>query len=256
MGKVSKKVCPNCGKEIGATGFNRHLKACVNGYKTKKYSNQPKDEHGKTQIWYDAMEARKGVRQNHKKIDFTCCFCDRTFLQKNLEYKSFHENHCKANPNKKVIVKHLTDNERKRLSDNMKQYGGYENGQLGGRGHRGYYKGIYCMSSWELAWLYYQLSNGKSVERCKEYFLYEMNGKVKKYFPDFIMDGVYYEVKNYNRPDTEFKVNQFPKDKKLVLILGLKEIKPYLDFVISKEGDNFWEKLYEKENMAFRGRVV
>lgn len=101
------------------------------------------------------------------------------------------------------------------------------------------------MSSWELAWVYFQLSNGKKIERCKEFFYYEIGGKRKKYFPDFVMDGVYYEIKNYNRPDTFYKVNQFPKDKKLVLILG-EENKPFLDFVESREGSKFWEKLYEK----------
>lgn len=245
MGKVAKKVCPNCGKEIGITAFNRHLKVCINGYKNKPSSGQPKDEHGKTQAWYDAMKASRGVPQNHKKIDFTCEYCNKSFVQKNLEYKSFHENHCEANPNRKIIKKNLSEQERKRLSDRMKQYGGYENGQLGGRGHRGYYQGYYCMSSWELAWLYYQLSQGQVVERCKEYFQYEMNGITKKYFPDFKIGDTYYEIKNYNRPDTKFKIEQFPKDKKLILILGQKENKPYLDFVISKEGSKFWEKLYE-----------
>lgn len=62
-GTVSKKTCPICNKDIGATAFNRHYKACANGYKVH-CSEQPKDEHGKTQAWYDAMHKRKGHGTN------------------------------------------------------------------------------------------------------------------------------------------------------------------------------------------------
>ena len=63
-GIVSKKACPICNKDIGATAFNRHYKACMNGYKSPSYKAQPKDEHGKTQTWYDAMHKRKGHGTN------------------------------------------------------------------------------------------------------------------------------------------------------------------------------------------------
>ena len=189
----------------------------------------------------------EGKHLKHVKIfiNYTCKFCGKSFFQKPKDHRTTHEKYCKANPNSIERSYKLSIEGRKKLSEHMKLLGGYENGCKGGRGHSGWYKGYYCMSSWELAWVYFQLSQGKKIKRCKEFFYYEMDGKRKKYFPDFVMDGIYYEIKNYNRPDTIYKVNQFPKDKKLVLILG-EENKPFLDFVESREGSKFWEKLYEK----------
>lgn len=57
--------------------------------------------------------------------------------------------------------------------------------------------------------------------------------------------GIYYEIKNWHRPDTDFKLDQFPKDKTLVLIEGIGQNKKYLDYVENKYGKNFYEILYE-----------
>lgn len=99
-GIVSRKVCPNCNKEIGATAFNRHYKACISG-KLQKYSGQPKDEKGKTQAWYESMARRKGRPIKKTKINFTCQYCKVYFENKNKEAKAIHELHCRLNPNRK-----------------------------------------------------------------------------------------------------------------------------------------------------------
>lgn len=73
-----------------------------------------------------------------------------------------------------------------------------------------------------------------------------MNGEVHHYTPDFIIDGVYYEIKNWHRPDTDFKIGQFPKDKKIVLIEGWEQNKMFVEYAKNKYGENFDEVLYEK----------
>lgn len=142
-----------------------------------------------------------------------------------------------------------TEETKKKLSDLAKarNLGGCDAGNHGGRGKRGYYKGLYCMSTWELAWVVYQLEHGKKVEQCKDRFPYIMDGEVHNYTPDFIMDGVYYEIKNWHRPDTDYKVKFFPKNKTLVLIEG-DENKFYLDYVENKYGKKFYDLLYEVKN--------
>ena len=107
------------------------------------------------------------------------------------------------------------------------------------------------MSSWELAWVVYQLEHGKQVEQCKEKFEYTMDGKIHHYTPDFIIDGIYYEIKNWHRPDTDSKIASFPKDKKLILVEGEKAIKQFLDYTVSKYGKEFWVTLYEDKNYHF-----
>lgn len=69
----------------------------------------------------------------------------------------------------------------------------------------GYYKGIYCASSWELAFLVYHLDKGEDIKRCDIVVPYEKNGKKHNYFPDFLMNNVIYEVKGYEAEDVKLK---------------------------------------------------
>ena len=64
-------------------------------------------------------------------------------------------------------------------------YGGYKRGS--GRGKHGWYKGIWCDSSWELAWVIFHLEHGIRFERNKDRFEYYWQGKIHKYLPDFKM---------------------------------------------------------------------
>jgi hypothetical protein len=118
---------------------------------------------------------------------------------------------------------------------NKGKTGGFRN--YGGNGKSGIYKGFLCQSSWELAWLIYQLDNGVNVQRNKEYFEYIVNGTQKKYYPDFVVDGVYYEIKGKRFAGFDEKLACFPKDKVLVLVEGKTAIKPYIDYCTEKYGD-------------------
>lgn len=57
--KVIRKECPKCNKLVGSTAFTRHIKSCSG----EKISLE-KDEHGRTQKWYDSMHKRKGHGTN------------------------------------------------------------------------------------------------------------------------------------------------------------------------------------------------
>ena len=53
----------------------------------------------------------------------------------------------------------------------------------------GTYKGIHCDSSWELAYVMYNLDHDIEFERCIDHFTYyDKNGKSHEYFPDFILN--------------------------------------------------------------------
>ena len=121
----------------------------------------------------------------------------------------------------------------------LKSSGGYRKGS--GVGKKGYYEGYWCDSSWELAWVIYHLENNISFERNKIGFVYEYKNKKRKYFPDFIVQGVYYEIKGRKNFDElskidKEKINQF---KEKLIVLYYEQIKPYLDYVISKYGDDY-----------------
>lgn len=112
-----------------------------------------------------------------------------------------------------------------------------------GRGKKGRYKGIWCDSSWELAYLIYCLENDKKIERCTEYFEYVFENKTHKYFPDFIVDGTYVEIKGFDTAKVKAKIEQFPKDKEY-RILYEADLSPAFAYVKTKYGKNFID-LYE-----------
>jgi hypothetical protein len=128
--------------------------------------------------------------------------------------------------------------------------GGYRQGSS--RGHHGYYKGYWCDSTYELAYLIYCLDHNIKIERCKESFEYEIDGKKRKYHPDFIVDNEIIEIKNFHREDVEIKINAVKKLNRKIKVLyyeDLIEIFEYVAKTYKKEfknkSNNFYE-LYEK----------
>lgn len=103
----------------------------------------------------------------------------------------------------------------------------------------GTYKGFHYDSSWELAFIIYNLENGINIERNRHGFAYIYDNKTHLYYPDFIINNEYYEIKNYKSDIVVAKINQFPKN--LILhVLYKNDIKPYLDYCINKYGNDFW----------------
>lgn len=113
--------------------------------------------------------------------------------------------------------------------------GGYR--ENSGRGKSGWYKTIYCNSSWELAWVIYQLDHNVSFRRNNQSFTYVYEGVSHKYYPDFqLSNGNYVEIKGYETPQWKAKLNQFPYP---IQVLLKKEMEPILEYVYKKYGKNF-----------------
>jgi len=152
---------------------------------------------------------------------------------------------------RKDIGKALTEEKelerKKKISESMKKNplsGGLRKGS--GRGKKGWYKGYWCDSSWELAWVIYNIENGIKFERNQLGFEYEYKNQKRKYHPDFIVSDTFYEIKgrrSFEKMDEENKekIRQF---KNNLVILYEKQMKPYINYVIDKYGKDFI-KLYE-----------
>ena len=111
-----------------------------------------------------------------------------------------------------------------------------------GRGKKGWYKGYWCDSSWELAYVIYNLQHGIKFERNKQGFEYEYNGQIHKFYPDFILeDRTYVEIKGAMTEQNKVKISSFCGS---LTVLDKYRIKPYLDYVKTKYGKNFFD-LYE-----------
>ena len=113
-----------------------------------------------------------------------------------------------------------------------------------GRGKKGWYKGYFCDSSWELAYVIYNLEHDIKFVRNTKGFEYQYENETHKYYPDFILeDGTYIEIKGYRTKQVEEKIKAF-KDK--LEIIDKYKIKMYIKYVEEKYGKNFIE-LYEKK---------
>ena len=131
---------------------------------------------------------------------------------------------------------------KNKLSNALKnKTGGYRKGSGYGKG--GWYKGYYCDSSWELAFVIYNLEHNIKFERNKKQFAYIFEEKQHNYIPDWIVNNEYVEIKGYWTEQWQAKLDQFPKEETLIVLTKI-EIQPYIDYVIEKYGKDYI-KLYE-----------
>lgn len=120
-------------------------------------------------------------------------------------------------------------------------------------GKRGWYKGFYCASTYELAFVIYCLDHDIQIERNKKFYEYTYNGRKSKYYPDWIVNGDrLVETKNYITEQVLVKaaaVNDMP-----IQILDTEKLLPYFEYVAKtynkwyKGGCNNFYELYEKKD--------
>ena len=134
--------------------------------------------------------------------------------------------------------KHHSDETIRKMK---KTCGGYRQGS--GRGKHGWYKGYYCDSSWELAFVIYNLDHNIKFERNRKVFTYNYNNEIHTYMPDWLIDNKYVEIKGFCDSQWKAKLSQFPKEETLE-VLTEHEMKPYIDYVVEKYGKDYI-KLYE-----------
>lgn len=189
---------------------------------------------------------RKDVKHNKSMsrpaIKWVCEYCGCERLSPKAS-QTFHKKYCLLNPNRINCVGHKVSEEtKKKISSTGKKrhsLGGYRFGS--GRGKKGTYKGYYCDSSWELAYVIYNLEHNIKFERNEELFPYEFNGETHNYKPDFLEEDVYIEIKGYFTEQVKAKEKYFPYQLRYI---DKESIKPYISYVEEKYGKDF-TRLYE-----------
>lgn len=135
----------------------------------------------------------------------------------------------------------LEQDRRRKIGETAKlrgNTGGYRKGA--GRGKKGWYKGFFCDSSWELAWVIYHLDHNIKFDRNFEKFEYEYNEEKHFYIPDFKKDGKFIEVKGFKNGQFYAKMKFFPHE---IEIFDAKKMEPILNYVITAYGQDYI-KLY------------
>ena len=149
--------------------------------------------------------------------EFTCLYCgEKGINKKNIKNRKYHKE-CW-----------------------LKISGGIREGSS--RGKHGWYKGYWCDSSYELAFLIFNLEHDIEIERNRKGYEYYYKNKKHKFYPDFRVDGKLVEIKNFRSELTDAKLNSVDEEIK---IYYKDTIKPYINYVVDKYGKKFIE-LYEK----------
>lgn len=231
------RICENCKNEHdGSYGSGRFCsKKCAKSFSTKLKRNDINLKVSKTIKEKIKNGETIGFIKPNKDLDngyYTkiCSNCSKEYKTRKKSQK-----YCSSN------CTHTSEEYRKQISKKNKGVtGGLRKGS--GRGKSGWYKGIWCDSSYELAWVIYNLEHDILFERNHKSYKYIYNDEEHKYFPDFICDKKLIEIKGFIRDNDKSKFkSEFDMDLK---ILYKKDIQKELNYTIQKYGKDYI-KLYE-----------
>lgn len=199
-----------------------------------------KCECGKEFIYYQSFNGHKRHCKIHREA------VGKPMLPSNFLGKKFKRYNAKIdNPEKWEQIKQKISNNlkgkshpqsletRKKISNsckNNKKSGGYRKGS--GRGKKGWYKGFFCDSQYELGYIIYCLDHNINIKRNKKSYDYIYNNEKHKYLPDFIIDEELVEIKGFYREIDNIKLASV-KDKK-IKILYTKDLKFVSDYLQEK----------------------
>lgn len=234
--KLNPKICPNCNSIIEYKNRKNSYcsRKCASTYIQKDGGNCHWNIEDRIRISKIAKEKNyvKSLQRNFlPKVNKKCKNCNKEYNVPNCykDIRNFCSHKCYYDwANKTGYLKGKS--------------GGYRIGA--GRGKSGWYKGIFCNSSYELAWVLFNLEHGIRFVRNTNWFEYVNSiGNRSKYYPDYkLLDSnEYVEIKGYKEKEFLNKTENFPE--KLV-ILDKEKMKPILNFVKEKYGKSFIS-LYE-----------
>jgi len=118
-----------------------------------------------------------------------------------------------------------------------------------GRSKTGYYKGIYCGSTYELCWVIYNLENNISFCRFPGFLT---DGNIK-YYPDFILTDTseIVEIKGYETEVVKIKTQIAIDNGYKIKVLYKKDLKHIFDYVENKYHTTKFYLLYDIYNPKY-----
>ena len=139
------------------------------------------------------------------------------------------------NPNKCEICGEYLSFERKyrvtcgKKECRYKRCGGLRPGTTKHSRKTGYYKGIWCDSTYELVFVIFCIDHNIPFKRNRDFFTYTYEGKEHKFYPDFIVNNRFYvEIKGLKSPINDFKLKAVPHP---IRFLYKEDLKSCFDYV-------------------------
>lgn len=225
--------CLKCNSYFESTSYGKKRKFCSIKCANSFWSNERKKKHSeKMKILYkNGQTSIKPCEKDiSKKEERNCKICSKDFFV----YKKSKQLYCSPE-----------------CANKSPKMGGYREGS--GRSKSGYFKGIYCGSTYELAWVLYRLDKNLPVKRF-DGMLVSDDGKIK-YYPDFIIgNNTIIEIKGYEKEENVNAKTRLAESKGYnVTILRKENLKTEFDWIKSKYGkkDHF-ETLYDDFKPEFK----
>lgn len=233
-------TCERCGKEF-TEDYRKWPKGPVRFCSRECANSRAWTDEDKEKKSLSAKKSFKVENANKKRRIWPekrfCVVCGTRITKKSSYCKK-----CYVSNNKEFI-------------EAVKKNGGYR--EKSGRGKTGYYKGHYCASTWELAFLIYHLENKIPIKRNTEKFPYvKKDGTSSFYIPDFLVINSFVEIKGPQDKNWEEKKKFFPYELKSI---EKNDINFYINFVKERFNINNLFSLYDdiKENKCLEcGKVL
>ena len=234
--------CKYCGKQCKSlNSLKQHEIRCKENPNHIKCNgqHQPRKFNNLGRVWINNINENKFIKQEELDLYLKNGWIKGINSQLKEKIKKSHigksSGKCK-DPQKEL--------ERKqKISNSMKGNKNWMFNKKHGNAKQGWYNKIHCDSTWELAFLVYYVEHNLNIKRCDIKYNFNWEDSIHKYIPDFITDEGIIEIKGRKSKKSLEKEKQFPNVKVIDEYL----IKPYLDYVINKYGEEFWKILYENK---------
>lgn len=159
--KSGRNFCSDlCSKQFSASFANTEEKRIQKSKTLKRLYQQ-----GKLLVCGRTIDENKKIFEEYNSSPKECPICGNP-----IPYEKRNCETCSTECSGILNGKHNHETQMIRHSSGGKREGS-------GRGKRGWYKGYYCDSSWELAWVIYNLDHGNQFKRNTNiYYEYEYGG--------------------------------------------------------------------------------
>lgn len=255
--------CPICGKNISTNpcSYNKHILYCSG--KRKPYICKTCGILVNSDSYYGSgvfcsrkcSNSRKPNIDTIKKISESLKKFNKNNLSKIKKQKSVKELNYELNPKLcKVCGEPITYKKRDNVTCGnheckYKNCGGLRDGTTKHSGKSGFYKGIWCDSTYELVFVVFCIDHNINFKRNKNGFKYIYDNVEHKFYPDFIINNNFYvEIKGIKSDINDYKKNAVPHP---IRFLYREDLKNCFDYVKNTYGYNMYnlEKLYDKRNI-------
>jgi hypothetical protein len=230
-----KKICENCGVEH--SGGYASGRFCSSKCSHSFVSNM--DRQAKNKKVSDIMKRKMAAGlqigavkvNNDSVVENICPICGAHYYTRQFARRLKNAT-CSSECAVILRVQSYKNNVSKLV-------GGYRKGS--GRGKSGWYKGYWCDSSYELAYVIYNLEHSIIFTRNTEVFEYTWNSETHTYCPDFVKDGTLIEIKGYETEQTKMKYASVHKPLTILQKKNMKEIFTYVEEKYGKDYINLYD---------------